>query len=324
MATNQHESSLSPVTGSLTTINGLLTNVEQNSRSIVGGDLTQFHGGTATTKSATSVLMLSIATPSYLFLMHFNDAASAGSTVYVYMGVDNTYPLFKQCSLAASGCESVLPTYVYSPNGWSVYLKNDGTHYSTISYSYYMGIASSQQIIISSKDTYLEEHAPTTNHGTETGAQMNYMYANYHNNGLIYFDISSLPAGLTLTGATMILRMSGLNYGNYVSIYGVLASWIEAEATWNERSSGVNWSSAGCNGSADRRSVAEWTGYVRFVTPSFYAIDVTNIVKEWYAGTLTNNGLCIITDAIYDYFTTSFNTHEVGTAAWRPQLLIHY
>jgi hypothetical protein len=97
-----------------------------------------------------------------------------------------------------------------------------------------------------------------------------------------------VPAGALVTSAT--LQVNCTNAGQSMRLYRLTQNWVEAEATWNERASGMPWGSAGADGSGSNAGVS-LTGDC--TTAGQRSIDITQFVQEWSNGS-PNHGIVLI------------------------------
>lgn len=147
------------------------------------------------------------------------------------------------------------------------------------------------------KDTSLHSGAPTTNYGTTdqlyTGS---YDGSNFEH--LIQPDFSSIPSTATVTSATMrlVVRIACLAASRTIYWRAILQPWTESEATWNIRSTGNNWTTAGCRSDGnDRQAATMGTATIASTdTPGTTYDDIaldTAVAQDWVDGSLTNNGM---------------------------------
>ena len=166
--------------------------------------------------------------------------------------------------------------------------------------------------------------------GTGAGGQIN--------RGMIKFDISSLPAGATLTSATLALYCTGeANAADEdVGAHKSLVQWYEGDkdggtttidgSTWNNRNhiGAVAWT-----GGAGGVSGTEWTAVATATTAitttgQFFNWNVLADVNSWYGGA-TNYGWWLInTDEVNLSTRKTFSSSDEPTAAQRPKLTIVY
>jgi hypothetical protein len=141
--------------------------------------------------------------------------------------------------------------------------------------------------------------------------------------GLMQFDLSSIPSGpgTTVTSAILSMAEGPLNPSapSTINVHRVTAPWSEAS---------VNWSNF--NGAFDptvSTSFANTGPYgggipTPYTGPSSYvAVDVSALVTGWVQGTFANNGL-LLDDPTTN--TTNFLSSEYPTVGARPKLDVCY
>jgi hypothetical protein len=63
---------------------------------------------------------------------------------------------------------------------------------------------------------------------------------------ILKFDLSSIPAGSPVVSATMGLYLTqGSGSSVLTDVHRVTASWAHDSTTWNERQTGVSWTTPG-------------------------------------------------------------------------------
>jgi hypothetical protein len=188
-------------------------------------------------------------------------------------------------------------------------------------------------------DTCLQANAATYNYGIAT-----LMYAgrgvaaSYIRHSLLKFDISSLPAGVSVSSAIVSLRAGTGREGAVTDFHRMLVSWFEGVkngaapdanqdgSTWNLRNANgsVAWGAAGGQSGTDYAATAT----ASVATPdssTTYDFDVTADVQAWVAGTAQNYGWLIrgnneVDNNLQQYFASSDNS----TTSSRPKLVITY
>lgn len=146
-----------------------------------------------------------------------------------------------------------------------------------------------------SDDTKLWELNPTTNYVSDTTFSVHKFGSGDHVNGLIWFDVSVLPAGATVTAVSLFIKVNDGGSTNVISAYRALRSIVLGEATWNIWSTGNSWASGGGEGSGTDRAASE-SG-----NGSMSGLSVGDLieisgggmvadVQDWLDGAATNNG----------------------------------
>src|SRR5688572_2551287 len=93
------------------------------------------------------------------------------------------------------------------------------------------------------EDATLKVGSPNQNFGSDSTLDINDT-----RDGVVKFDLSSIPSTATITSATLQLKVTAIN-GSNARIYNahrVLSSWSEGSVTWNSpgSSSGTNFASS--------------------------------------------------------------------------------
>ncbi len=162
----------------------------------------------------------------------------------------------------------------------------------------------SQTKLYATGDARISQGAPTTNYN---GQQMvvGFSAGASADLSLVQFDLSSLPAGVTiLTGTLRIyVRDTSGTMPQTVSLRRVTGSWNESTVTWNTQPSSV---AIGGSTSVGGVGWATW--------------DVTGQVQKWYSGVDANNGLKLVgpAQASYGVYLASKEVTPV------PELIIAY
>jgi len=192
------------------------------------------------------------------------------------------------------------------------------------------------------KDTLIQSQSPTTNYGKTSPLYIGDIGAAPPNisRGLFQFDLSGLPAGATLTAATLTLYCES-EADTSDRVFGVhrgLVEWYEgignAELPTGENASTYNYRNAngsvawagGAGGAAGTEFVATPTDTVTVTDPATaYGWDVLADCQAFYAGTYTNYGWWLIcADEGTINCRKRFTSSDGATTGNRPRLVITY
>src|SRR5919107_256954 len=179
--------------------------------------------------------------------------------------------------------------------------------------------AETTNVVTSVADAGLSELAPTTNNGSATTLKVGGddpdpggkdVYA------ALRWDLSQIPAGSTVTSATVTLNISNPSPQTY-GVYELKRAWSEGQVNWNQAATGTPWATAGAEGATDRGP------QIASVTPTNIASYTFSIpapvVQGWLNDPSSNNGILLADATNFDGFV--FDTRE---GASPPKLTINY
>ncbi len=162
-------------------------------------------------------------------------------------------------------------------------------------------------------DAYMQSGSPNANNSS--GAVMDLTDTR---DGVVRFDISSIPSGSTITSATLTLVATAVGSAASVKNYGahrILADWTEGTVTWNTpgSTSGTHYASSA-------------TQTVAVSTTGSYSWNVASDVASFVSGSATNYGWRIIwsSNTSGTNKQVSFGTKENVTSGNRPVLSVTY
>ena len=132
-----------------------------------------------------------------------------------------------------------------------------------------------------------------------------------------------VPDGAVIQSAKLELYKQ--YYDNTLRLNALLTPWVEAQATWPNRQTGVAWSVAGAAGAGtDYDPTTDASVAVGF-NPGWVAFDVTSRVQQWSSKASVNNGWRVSQVAYNIYYNIVFNSSEYAAdPTLRPKLTVVY
>ncbi len=167
-------------------------------------------------------------------------------------------------------------------------------------------------------DTYIISTLPGMNFGSATQLLLR---TPDMANGLLNFDLSSLPPGAQVENVQLRLRVldETLPPNFVVKAYPLLREWNVGIANWTKADSGVPWSEAGANGAGDRSNFA-----ISSVWPTandYFYLDVTDAVQNWLADPDSQHGILLAARS-QGQESIHLASFEHSNRNWRPRLEI--
>lgn len=146
------------------------------------------------------------------------------------------------------------------------------------------------------------------------------------NNPMKFTGIALIPAGGTITAASLDLYEQSASGTCTASIYQILRDLVFTETTWNIWKTANNWTTAGCESAGNDRSgstagdvalaAADSAGYRNFTNAAFLTL-----VQGWYSGGIANYGILLKISAGVSPKSAVF-TGDIGADGQRPRLNI--
>ena len=184
---------------------------------------------------------------------------------------------------------------------------------ATVTYTLGYTAGGSQTLVIqpSSADTYLDQTNSTTNYGTATTMGVRNRNGQARRS-MVQFDLSGIPAGSTITAATLELYATAAPAtAQTLNVHHVTGTWTETGVTWATIPTYAGTADASISGGTA-------TGWKIWT--------VTPVVQAWLAGTYTNYGVlvkCNVETNSTSYAYT-ISSKENATTANRPILRVTY
>ncbi|MBN1808021.1 MAG: PKD domain-containing protein [Planctomycetes bacterium] len=139
----------------------------------------------------------------------------------------------------------------------------------------------------------------------------------------IRFDLSSIPAGSTVTDVELQLYGWNIYEAGTTNMYETTADWDEAVAAWRDRTAAADWAADGGDFSAtllsslttagnEDNSWLVWGSTANFVS----------VVQGWIDSPSTNHGVMLVSGATA--VENRFRSSEWATVTERPKLIVTY
>jgi len=174
-------------------------------------------------------------------------------------------------------------------------------------------------------DTYLDQTNPAEIYGASDKLRIK---TQENVNSLIRFDLSGLPAHITISQATLKLFVTSRYPENAVTLraYRVLKNWSEEGANWGNATATTSWTMGGCQspgGDYDPVYDDEVAGFDSVAT--WLELDITDMARAWASQPAENFGAVIKAYRHLDQTVLyTLWSSEVSNVGLRPQLCISY
>ncbi|MCC6444105.1 MAG: DNRLRE domain-containing protein [Armatimonadetes bacterium] len=180
----------------------------------------------------------------------------------------------------------------------------------------------------STKDTRIYSTNPATIYHSTTDLNAAPNHSTYGDGRfLIAFDVSAIPSSAVVSAASLELYLAQLVSGSGLAaleVWSLTQSWVETEACWQNRQSGVAWTApGGTKGSLLGTINGTSTG-----TKTLSSAALAEAVQGWVSDPASNGGLLIkcpdADEASTPYTNMMFRPGEYTNAAQRPKLTVTY
>ena len=170
------------------------------------------------------------------------------------------------------------------------------------------------------KDSYIEGDSgkQDNNNGDDDRLKTNSDASELYR-ALIQFEISSIPAGMTVFSALLNLELfSDSGSASVVEAYGLTQSWTEDGVTWEAYDGPNFWITPG--GDYDPLRVASFVAS----GTGLKSTDFAPLVQSWVDGTKPNYGIILLSTPEAGDNEKRYYSSEHGTPSQRPELTIVY
>lgn len=314
------------VSGSTIDVSSIVNSLLDTGDSVVGipnvnvGNRIQGH---KCTTSATETTLFVTNTAGFAFVQAYGDASLGSSAIVrVYSGSIATENLVAYAIIPAGTSQVVICSPAYTDTGFVVTAQADGTNPVCVSFSYYSPSDVSTTDYQTGNDTYLDLGNPTNNYSTQTKIYVQRQNASQRDWGLLKFNLSSIPVGSLVTHATLTLTGSSASNLDDFQIRQMLVDWVEAEATWNEKSTGVGWDAAGLTEGVDYSATVAWNGSLTLSAGGTQSLDITSLVQRWVNLGEANYGMFLFMTVNHLVQQGNIASFNHGTSAYRPKLTV--
>ena len=166
-------------------------------------------------------------------------------------------------------------------------------------------------------DAHMDTNAPDTNHG---GDDFLTVYGGSSPQGRIYgmFNITKIPAGVTINHANVTFTNYVDDFDGIVSIFEVNATWDESVITWNNQpcGSGFEFNAANCNVTDESNVTA--------TEPALNTWNITGMLKRAISSGRNNVSFVIASSEVLVDLSDNYRSKEYATVADRPFMEVDY
>lgn len=169
-------------------------------------------------------------------------------------------------------------------------------------------------------DTYITEQNQSANLATQAALIIR-NDSTYE--GLLKFDVLSIPAGAIVNQAT--LRLYSYSRDSTVpmdvQVHALLRPWVDTQANWSQASIASPWASPGANDPLIDRSADPAATRSVLLSSGWYTFEVAALVRGWVADPQSNYGMVLRGSGV-DPVAYSFASANYPIISVRPQLVI--
>ncbi|MCK5321105.1 DNRLRE domain-containing protein [Candidatus Pacearchaeota archaeon] len=171
-------------------------------------------------------------------------------------------------------------------------------------------------------DTFIREDFPNANSATATELSIGKTAGDNELRALLQFNISSIPQTDTVLNATIQVYLeTATGFSNItVKAYRLTSEWIEAEASWNNRTNSFSWSSIG----GDYDSTELDSQVFLNSSGNYYNFTITETARNWVNGSYNNYGIILIASNASAGNFSKISSSDSATLSQRPEIIIEH
>jgi len=167
--------------------------------------------------------------------------------------------------------------------------------------------------LLPNQDVYISEWYANENFNSSEGLFVSqYQQPGDDYRSLFQFNLASIPPTCTIEKAELEIKIyrNEVNGGILIEAHRLLNNWLQNQVTWNNCPP----FSPDTDGEA---CVSQGS------PPEFLCIDITNLVRGWYDGSIPNNGLILIGNEAENDLVGFVSTRSTYSNKW-PKLRINF
>ncbi len=150
-------------------------------------------------------------------------------------------------------------------------------------------------------DTFIDQDKPTNWFGDKNPLETQPSPAGKLKQALIRFDLSAIPAGVTINSGTLNVVAKNKRTNHVDQVHRMITAWTEGTnaatgATWNDpngTATAGTWAAGAAGFSASDYDPTN-LGSITPNTQGIKSVSITNLVNQWVNGSVTNNGVALI------------------------------
>lgn len=169
-------------------------------------------------------------------------------------------------------------------------------------------------------DTYLKLTVPDNNYGGHANLWV-YGAVAAEMHSVLRWDVSAIPSSAIVDSAEIHLFCEFGVQSGWIGVYEGLTQWLEMQATWNVRKTGVPWGVPGGQADVDYDGAPEDMIWVEYHS-GWNTWRCTSMVQAWISGARTNFGLWLLAPGTAN--SAGFWSLDCGVVEKPPYMVVEY